>query len=418
MKTTLALLLLTTGLSTQAALVHFDLSPTGTDKAVGLSPSNQVPVAATSSGSGNEISGGIVFDTDTFELTVAIGYGSAAGFTDLTGPATGMHIHGPAGPGTNASVLISLVPLNFSAANPTNGGIIFGTVTIPSNSVPDLLAGLDYINIHTPDFQGGEIRGQLIAVAATNGAPLVTCPAAITVPCSVPAELTLLVSDPEGDALNIVWSVNGAPVQTNAVPASNPPAAVNVTFSASLPFGTDAIGVSVTDAATNVTSCGTTVTVVDTNAPVIVSASADKTTLWPPNHKMILVKLDAEVTDDCTSTTWKIISVSSNEADDAKGSGHSAPDWQLVGNHAVKLRAERSGNASGRIYTITIQATDQAGNVSATETLSVSVPHDQGHGHSKGGNGEGQGDDNNGQGNGQGNGHGNGNGNGKGHGKG
>ena len=162
MKTTLALLLLTTGLSSQAAIVQFDLSPAGTDKAVGLSPSNQVPAAATSSGSGNEISGGIVFDTRHFRtdrghrLWLRSGiYGS-----HRTGH---RHAHPwPGRPGTNASVLISLVPLNFSAANPTNGGVIFGTVTIPSNSVPDLLAGLDYINIHTPIFRAAKFAANLL----------------------------------------------------------------------------------------------------------------------------------------------------------------------------------------------------------------------------------------------------------------
>src|SRR5258706_12792679 len=80
-----ALFLLLCGvISAPAALIHFDLSPPGSDVAVGLSPSNQVPVVTNSTGSGNTISGGIVLDTDTSILQVAIGYGSAAGFTDLT----------------------------------------------------------------------------------------------------------------------------------------------------------------------------------------------------------------------------------------------------------------------------------------------------------------------------------------------
>ena len=99
MKTTLVLLL-TAALSSQAAIIHFDLSPSGTDTAVGLNPSNQVPAAAGSIGSGGVISGGIAFDTDASKLTLAVGYGLAAGFSNLTGPAIAMHIHGPAGPGT------------------------------------------------------------------------------------------------------------------------------------------------------------------------------------------------------------------------------------------------------------------------------------------------------------------------------
>src|SRR5689334_654243 len=122
MKKVCILIILAASFSAQAAIVHFNLSPTGTDPAVGLSPSNQVPPAVASSGSGSEISAGIFLDTDRSKLNLAIGYGSAAGFRNLSGPAIAMHIHGPAGPGTNAAVLFDLGPLSFPASNPTNGG--------------------------------------------------------------------------------------------------------------------------------------------------------------------------------------------------------------------------------------------------------------------------------------------------------
>src|SRR5690348_4705008 len=132
MKAKLALSFLFAVLSTQAAVVHFDLSPPGTDVAVGLSPSNQVPAVTNSTGSGNTISGGILFNTESNSLEFAIGYGSAAGFTDLSGPAAAMHIHGPATVGQNADVLVSLVPYHFPAADPAKGGVIVGTLTFPT----------------------------------------------------------------------------------------------------------------------------------------------------------------------------------------------------------------------------------------------------------------------------------------------
>src|SRR6266542_1807515 len=61
---TSALLLLTIGYA-KAAVIPFDLSPAGTDRAVGLSPSNEVGTVIGSTGSGNEILGGITFDTTT-----------------------------------------------------------------------------------------------------------------------------------------------------------------------------------------------------------------------------------------------------------------------------------------------------------------------------------------------------------------
>src|SRR5258706_5296885 len=157
-----ALFLLLCGvISAPAAIIHFDLSTAGSDVAVGLSPSNQVPVITNSTGSGNEISGGITFDTDTLILDLAVGYGSAAGFTDLTGVPTAMHIHGSAAAGQNAGVLVDLSPYNFAAADPAKGGVIIGSIAYPTNAVDSLLGGSNYINIHTALNPGGEIQGQL-----------------------------------------------------------------------------------------------------------------------------------------------------------------------------------------------------------------------------------------------------------------
>ena len=128
----------------QAAVIEFDLSPAGKDAAVGLSPLNEVPASTNSTGSGNEISAGISFNTDTSILILALGYGSAAGFTNLTAPASGMHIHGPAGPGTNASVVVNLAPYHFTQGDMAEGGLIYGQVQIPTNQVADLLANLYY----------------------------------------------------------------------------------------------------------------------------------------------------------------------------------------------------------------------------------------------------------------------------------
>ena len=136
-------------LSSQAAQIQFALSPPGTGPGVGLSPSNEVPAVTNSTGSGNTIDGGIVFDTSTGILNVNVGYGSSAGFSDLTGVPIAMHIHSPAGVGTNAGVLVNLLPYNLGATNAATGGTITASISYPTNSVSDLLAGLAYINIHT-----------------------------------------------------------------------------------------------------------------------------------------------------------------------------------------------------------------------------------------------------------------------------
>ena len=76
----------------QGAVILFELSPAGTDNAVGLSPLNEVPAVLNSTGSGNTNGAGITFDTGTLTLNLSLGYGSALGFSDLTGAATGAAI--------------------------------------------------------------------------------------------------------------------------------------------------------------------------------------------------------------------------------------------------------------------------------------------------------------------------------------
>ena len=94
---------------------------------------------------------------------------------------------------------------------------------------------------------------------------------------------------------------------------------------------------------------------------------------------MVPVAVNAQATDICdTSPTCRIVSVSSNEPINGPGDGNTSPDYQLNGGDLpVDLRAERSGQGSGRVYTIEVECTDASGN-SSTKTVDVTVPHDQG----------------------------------------
>lgn len=114
----------------------------------------------------------------------------------------------------------------------------------------------------------------------------------------------------------------------------------------------------------------------DTIAPTITGVSATPNSLWPPNHKWWTVRVNYNTSDNCSAVTTTL-SVSSNEPINGLGDGNTAPDWEVVNNHTVRLRAERSGTGEGRVYTITIRAVDAAGNVT-TATVQVRVVHDQG----------------------------------------
>jgi hypothetical protein len=357
-----------------AEIIEFDLSPPGSSAAVGLSPANEVPPIV-GTGFGNEISGGITFDTETAVLSINFGYGSAAGFTDLTGPAIGVHIHAPAPVGANAVVSFDLGALSFvSAGNPAAGGVVYGSVLYPPEKVDDLLAGLNYVNIHTAANSGGEIRAQLIPLI--NRAPDIVCPPASVVECGEELVYSATVSDEDGDAVQVVWTLNGEVVQTDDIDASEPPSGALLEYTATLPLGDNTLELTATDSAGNVSSCSSVITVVDTTPPVIEKIWVSPSVVWPPNHKMVNVTVRADVTDTCSDTTWKIVSISSSEDVDAVGSGNTSPDYEITGDHTADVRAERSGpNKDGRVYTITVEAEDESGNVSAPATVEVLVPH-------------------------------------------
>jgi hypothetical protein len=367
--------------SLHADTLYFDLSPAGSSAAVGLSPANEVPApVAASTGSGNELFSGITFDTATKVLSVSLGYGSFTGFTNLTGPATSAHIHGPAATNATAPPIHDFFSTSqhLFAPNPANGGVIVGNTTLSPANETALLGGQLYINIHTAANTAGEIRGQLIQ--SLNAPPTITCPASGEIECEdheTPVELVAHVEDPDGDPLMVIWTIDGVAQPAISVPAGTTTTSAEVPFTADLELGAHTVSVSVSDGVATAVSCTSTITVVDTVAPEIKSVKATPNSLWPPNHKMKNVNVKVVAEDACGDVTWEIISVSSNESENGNGDGNTGPDWAIVDEDTVQLRAERSGGGSGRIYTITVEATDEAGN-SSTDTVEVTVPHSKG----------------------------------------
>ena len=74
-------------------------------------------------------------------------------YAGLTGPATMAHLHGPAMPGANAGVVVPFA----SAAS-----LAEGSALLTPAQVTDLMAGKWYVNVHTAQPPGGEIRGQVL----------------------------------------------------------------------------------------------------------------------------------------------------------------------------------------------------------------------------------------------------------------
>ena len=99
---------------------------------------------------------------------------------DLNDNLTNAHIHAPAPPGTNAGVVWGFHGMPFNNTMPNDsvvtpfamgvGGTFSGVWNLPEGNggttlalqLPNIFAGLAYINFHTVQFPGGEIRGQIV----------------------------------------------------------------------------------------------------------------------------------------------------------------------------------------------------------------------------------------------------------------
>jgi hypothetical protein len=134
---------MSTGSSSSGGATATPMMATQTFRAT-LSSAAEVPANA-SAGSGTlEAS----FDKASSVLRWKVTY------SGLSGAATMAHFHGPAMPGSNAGVVVPLP----SAASPAEG-----SATLTPAQVADLMAGKWYINVHTAQNPGGEIRGQVLA---------------------------------------------------------------------------------------------------------------------------------------------------------------------------------------------------------------------------------------------------------------
>jgi hypothetical protein len=262
-----------------------------------------------------------------------------------------------------------------------NGGPTLTMALLPGSPALDAAACSDAEGAPLTVDQRGFPRPQVTGCdigAFENQAPSLICPAAQTLAAHgshdrAHAKLTATVFDADGDPLIVVWSVNGTPVQTNNVAASHPPMAQAVTYKAQFSLGTNVVTVWVSDGKAVPVACTTSVIVRDSTPPRIISIKATPSVLSPPNNKLVPVTLVVQATDDSGPVTSRITSVRSNEPVDG-----SSPDWVITGDLSLLLRAERSGQGHGRVYTITVQCRDAAGN-SSKGTVQVTVPHDNGH---------------------------------------
>jgi hypothetical protein len=200
-------------------------------------------------------------------------------------------------------------------------------------------------------------------------------------------------SDPDLDLLTYSWSQVSGPLVTlaggtTAVPTFTAP---NVgPGGASLTFQ-----LVVSDGRASSASAQAIVNVQDVNdLPVCTAAKAKPKLLWPPNHKMVKVKIrgisqgtsrhddddeedhqDGNDDQDGDDVQITITSVTQDEPINGLGDGDTSPDAAVSGNN-VLLRAERAGNGNGRVYEVHFTATKGQG-ASCSGTVKVSVPRNK-----------------------------------------
>jgi hypothetical protein len=141
--------------------------------------------------------------------------------------------------------------------------------------------------------------------------------------------------------------------------------------------GQDAIDAWFYDEAGTQRKASATADWIDKTAPTVTAVGATPNVLWSPNHTMRNVTVIPTVVDNCDpAPVCRIVRVTSNEPVNGLGDGDTAPDWLITGNLSLKLRAERAGVGTGRVYTISVACADRSGNV-GTGSVLVRVPHDQ-----------------------------------------
>ena len=247
-------------------------------------------------------------------------------------------------------------------------------VTITNDAPALYYPGTVFVTWTADDGHENISQGRQTVRIVDTTPPQITCPASVSIECESASQS--YVDLPLATAADICSAT---------VSITNDRTPNGSDASGSYPLGQTVVTFTARDAADNSSSCQTLVSVVDTTPPSI-SVSVNPDYVWPPNHKMADVDVTVTAGDVCDTDpgpTVILLSAISNEPDDAPGNadGHTAGDIQdaTLGtpDYQVKLRAERQGGGSGRIYTLTYKATDHSGNA-ATSFDEVIIPHSLG----------------------------------------
>lgn len=177
--------------------------------------------------------------------------------------------------------------------------------------------------------------------------------------------------DPDNDLLSYTWTALNGPLIALSDPSSPTPSfqaphveegGSDIEFELMISDGsltsTDKVIVHIMDA---------------NDPPVCELALASPALIWPPNKKMITVKINNVSDPDNEEVIIKILNVAQDESSNELGSNNFISDAVIQGQDLL-LRAERAGDGNGRIYEITFSAQDNSGK-SCIGKVNVCIPH-------------------------------------------
>jgi hypothetical protein len=179
------------------------------------------------------------------------------------------------------------------------------------------------------------------------------------------------LTDFDGDTVSYEWVKGGEVLASGEVtaPVGGDPIAIDdlIIFPCDSRFslGTNTVDLVVSDGFNAAVSIPATVEVTDTLAPTLCPI-ASRLILWPPNHQLVPVAIWANAFDNGGGAITLDVTVESSQPEDP---GETDYYIDSINNDTgiiwLRLRAEREGPGFGRIYTVTVTATDESGNQSS-----------------------------------------------------
>lgn len=257
--------------------------------------------------------------------------------------------------------------LSYMIVGPTPAGIAFnsdGTFTyVPASNFSGTISFQFKANDGEFDSNVATIT---IIVTPVNDAP-VADDGTNTTPEDTPVNGLVTGSDIDGDSLTFALDTatsNGSIVVNSDGTYTYTP---NANFN-----GVDSFTFVANDGTANSNIATVTITVTPVNDAPVCETPTAASYIWPPNHKMVSVGAAMNTSDvDGDAVTVSISSVFQDEPTNGLGDGDTSPDANLA---LGQVRAERSGTGDGRVYVVTMTASDGNGG-SCSGTVQVIVPH-------------------------------------------